>query len=215
MEAKEIIDAMYNAILGYKKAEAEAMAQEAISAEIDLTQLISEGMSPAMGAIGDKFQKGEAYLPELQMAGNVFESAMKLIQPKLLESGTAMEPKGCVVIGTVKGDLHSIGKDLVTAMLKTSGFEVVNLGIDIPTLTFLEEAEKVNAQVIALSALLTTTMSVQREVVTALADRGLRQKFKVIIGGAPVDQKWADEIGADGYGANAAEAVEVVQQLCV
>ncbi len=214
MEAKEIIDAIYNAILGYNKAEAEAMAQEAISAGIDLTQLISEGMSPAMETIGDKFQKGEAYLPELQMAGNVFESAMKLIQPKLLESNTAVEPKGRVIIGTVKGDLHSIGKDLVAAMLKTSGFEVVNLGIDIPTLTFLEEAEKANAQVIALSALLTTTMSVQREIVTALTDQGLRQKFKIIIGGAPVDQKWADEIGADGYGANAAEAVGVAEKLC-
>ena len=209
MEAKEIIDAIYKAILGYNKTEAEAMAQGAISAGIDLTQLISEGMSPAMDTIGDKFQKGEAYLPELQMAGNVFESAMKLIQPKLLESGAAMELKGRVVIGTVKGDLHSIGKDLVAAMLKTSGFEVVNLGIDIPTLTFLEEAEKANAQVIALSALLTTTMAVQREVVTALADQGLRQKFKVIIGGAPIDQKWADEIGADGYG-----AVKVVGTMC-
>ncbi len=214
MEAKEIIDAIYNAILGYNKAEAEAVAQKAISAGIDLTQLISEGMSPAMDTIGDKFQKGEAYLPELQMAGNVFESAMKLIQPKLLESKTAMEPKGRVMIGTVKGDLHSIGKDLVAAMLKTSGFEVVNLGIDIPTLTFLEEAEKANAQVIALSALLTTTMAVQREVVNALADQGLRDKFKVIVGGAPIDQKWADEIGADGYGANAAEAVQMVGKMC-
>ncbi len=214
MEAKEIVDTIYHAIMTYNKAEAEAMAQEAISAGIDLTQLISEGMSPAMDSIGDKFQKGEAYLPELQMAGNVFESAMKLIQPKLLESNAAMEPKGRIVIGTVKGDLHSIGKDLVAAMLKTSGFEVVNLGIDIPTLTFLEEAQKVNAQVIALSALLTTTMAVQGEVVNALADQGLRQKFKVIVGGAPIDQKWADEIGADGYGANAAEAVRVAQKLC-
>ena len=118
------------------------------------------------------------------------------------------------MIGTVKGDLHSIGKDLVATMLKIGGFEVNDLGVDIPTFTFLEEAEKTNADIIALSALLTTTMPAQREVIEALSEQGMGDKFKVIIGGAPVNKEWADEIGADGYGQDAAEAVKLAKELC-
>ena len=164
--------------------------------------------------IGKRFQSGEMFLPELQMSADVFQAAMEILQPKLLDAKVEIRPKGRVVIGTVKGDLHSIGKNLVATMLRTAGFEVTDLGVDIPTFTFLEQAEKANADIIALSALLTTTMPAQGEVIEALNDQGERDKFRILIGGAPVNQKWADEIGADAYGENAAEAVTLAERLC-
>lgn len=214
MNNNEVFKAMHEAILNLDKAGAKEAAEQAIHNDLDLNKLISESMSPAMGEVGEKFQRGEMFLPELQMAADVFEIAMKLIEPKLLETRGETQSRGMVVIGTVKGDLHSIGKDLVATMLRIGGFEVLDLGIDISTLDFMEQAEKSNANVIALSALLTTTVAAQREVIEALKDNGIRDKFKVIIGGAPVNQEWADGIGADAYGENAAEAVELVKKLC-
>ena len=214
MQKKEVFEGMYKAIVSLDKSKAQENAKAAINMELDLKEFIDQAMSPAMEIVGEQFQNGQMFLPELQMSADVFESAMQILQPKLLESNDSVEPKGRVVIGTVKGDLHSIGKDLVATMLKTRGFEVLDLGVDISTLDFMEQAENTNANVIALSALLTTTMAAQREVVEALKDNGIRDKIKVIIGGAPVDQQWADEIGADAYGENAAEAVKLVEKLC-
>ncbi len=206
---------MYNGILSLDKSEALKMADAVINEDLDINEIVNQSMSPAMDEVGKRFQSGEMFLPELQKAADVFSAAMDIIRPKLLETKSDMKPKGNVVIGTVKGDLHSIGKDLVATMLNVAGFKVINLGVDIATFTFLEEAEKANADVIALSALLTTTMPAQVEVIEALNTRGVREKYKVIVGGATVDEEWAGKIGADAYGKDAAKAVELVEKLCL
>jgi corrinoid protein of di/trimethylamine methyltransferase len=189
------------------------MVNAVINENLDIKEIIDNSMTPALHVVGEKFQSGEMFLPELQLAADAFTAAMDMLQPKILTSKTDLKPKGRVIIGTVKGDLHSIGKDLVATMLTTAGFNVVDLGVDVSTFAFLDEAEKEKTNIIALSALLTTTMTSQREVIEALKDQGLREKYKVIIGGAPVNEAWANEIGADAYGENAAQAVTLANKL--
>ncbi len=214
MGKKEIIQGLHEAILSLDAAKARGTAEELIKTDIDIREVIEMGMSPAMEEIGGKFQSGEMFLPELQLSAYVFQAAMDILQPKLSESKQKVKPRGRIVMGTVKGDIHSIGKDLVCIMLKTAGFEVINLGVDIPTFTFLEEAQRNETDIIGLSALLTTTIPQQREVIEALNSQGLRERFRVIVGGATVTQEWANEIGADGYGENATQAVELAKRLC-
>ncbi|MBA7666332.1 Glutamate mutase sigma subunit [subsurface metagenome] len=214
MGKKEIIQGLHEAILSLDAAKARETAEELIKIDIDIAEAIETGMSPAMEEIGRKFQSGEMFLPELLLSAYVFQAAMDILHPKLSEAKQKVKPRGRIVIGTVKGDIHSIGKTLVCTMLKTAGFEVIDLGVDIPTFTFLEEAQRNEADIIGLSALLTTTIPQQREVIEALNSQGLRERFRVIVGGAPVTQEWANEIGADGYGENAAQAVELVKRLC-
>ena len=206
---------LYDAILTGDANAAREITESALAAGVQPQNLVAERMIPAMDEVGKRFQAGEMFLPELQKAADVFSAAMDIIRPKLLEIKPDLRPKGNVVIGTVKGDLHSIGKDLVATMLNVAGFKVTNLGVDIATFTFLEEAEKVNADVIALSALLTTTMPAQVEVIEALTSQGVRDKYKVIVGGAPVNQEWAGKIGADAYGKDAAQAVALIEKLCL
>jgi len=214
MGKKEIIQGLHEAILSLDAAKARETAEELIKTDIDITEAIETGMSPAMEEIGRKFQSGEMFLPELQLSAYVFQAAMDILHPKLSEAKQKIKPRGRIVMGTVKGDIHSIGKDLVCTMLRVAGFEVINLGVDIPTFTFLEQAQRNEADIIGLSALLTTTIPQQREVIEALDSQGLRERFRVIVGGATVTQEWANEIGADGYGENAAEAVELAKRLC-
>ena len=213
MEKKEIVQGLYMGILVFDKATTIKMAQAAIDQDLDIPEVIQQAMTPAIVEVGKRFEAGKLYLPELQLSADTFATAMEVLRPKLLESKINLQPKGRVVIGTVKGDIHSIGKDLVATMLKVGGFEVTDLGVDVPTFTFLEQAEKTKANVIALSALLNTTMPAQREVIEALTKQKMRNKFKVIVGGAPIDQKWADKIGADAYGENAVEALRLTDML--
>jgi corrinoid protein of di/trimethylamine methyltransferase len=213
MEQEGIIKKIYDGILELDRERTLELANAVVSENLGITDIIQKGMSPAMDEVGKRFQMGTLYLPELQISAEIFAAVMQVFQPKLLKSGTAEKRKGRVIIGTVKGDQHSIGKNLVATMLKVGGFDVDDLGIDVPIFTFLEQAEKVKADIIALSALLTTTMPVQREIIEALKEEGIRDKFKVMVGGAPVNQKWADEIGADGYAENAPEAVRVAKAL--
>ena len=213
MGKKEIVQGLYMGILAFDKATTLKMAQAAIDQDLDIPEVIQQAMTPAIVEVGKRFEAGKLYLPELQLSADTFATAMEVLRPKLLESKINLQPKGRVVIGTVKGDIHSIGKDLVATMLKVGGFEVTDLGVDVPTFTFLEQAEKTKANVIALSALLTTTMPAQREVIEALTEQKMRNKFKVIVGGAPIDQKWADKIGADAYGENAVEALRLTDML--
>jgi trimethylamine corrinoid protein len=213
MEKQEIVQGLYMGILAFDKATTLKMAQAAIDQDLDIPEVIQQAMTPAIVEVGKRFEAGKLYLPELQLSADTFATAMEVLRPKLLESKINLQPKGRVVIGTVKGDIHSIGKDLVATMLKVGGFEVTDLGVDVPTFTFLEQAEKTKANVIALSALLNTTMPAQREVIEALTKQKMRNKFKVIVGGAPTDQKWADKIGADAYGENAVEALRLTDML--
>lgn len=213
MDKEEILQGLYNAILELDPVKTRELAEKLINCEVDLSEVIEKRMSPAMDEIGRRFKSGEMFLPELQLSAEVFRIAMGIIQPKLMALGQEIRSKGRVVIGTVRGDVHSIGKDLVSTMLKTAGFEVIDIGVDVPTFTFLEEAQNKGAHLIALSALLTTTMPMQREVIEALKSEGLRDKFRVIVGGGPVTPNWAQQIGADGYGENAAQAVDLANML--
>jgi corrinoid protein of di/trimethylamine methyltransferase len=163
-----------------------------------------------MEVVGEKFNKLEIFLPELMMAAGAFTSAMAILKPHILSDSSDKSKslnKGTVLIGTVKGDIHKIGKDIVAIMLETAGFNVHNIGEDVSTSTFIEEAGRVDADIIALSSLLTTTMASQKDLIDILKEIGQREKYLVMIGGAPTSQKWADEIGADIYGENAERAV--------
>jgi len=163
-------------------------------------------LSKGMKVIGEKFNKFEVYLPELMMAAKVFDSAMAILKPHI-SSDSKSTQKGTVLIGTVKGDIHKIGKDIVAMLLETEGFDVHNIGEDVSTSTFIEEAGKVDADIIALSSLLTTTMASQKDLIDVLKEIGQREKYLVMIGGAPISQKWADDIGADIYAEDAEKAV--------
>ncbi|HUU11999.1 MAG TPA: corrinoid protein [Phycisphaerae bacterium] len=173
-------------------------------------QILNDGLIAAMSSIGEKFKKNEVFIPEVLIAARAMAGAMEVLEPKLVETG--VEPRGKVVVGTVKQDLHDIGKNLVAMMLKGGGFKVIDLGVDVDPQKFVDAAKDEQAQIIALSALLTTTMPNMKEVVLAMRKDGLKG-VKVIIGGAPVTQAYADEIGADGYAADAGSAVDLAKGL--
>ena len=202
---------LFNAILQGKSDEAAAATKEAIAQQIAPQDLINGQMIRAMGEVGQRFQDGKAFVPQLLMAGRAMKAALELLKPML--AGAASTSLGKVVIGTVKGDLHDIGKNLVASMLEGCGFEVVNIGIDVSADTFIEEVKKNHPDILCMSALLTTTMGYMKEVIDALEAAGIRDQVKVMVGGAPVTQGFADEIGADGYSDNANSAVTVAKQL--
>ena len=168
-------------------------------------------MIRAMSQVGQNFQDGKAFVPQLLMAGRAMKAALEILKPLL--AGQASTTLGRIVIGTVKGDLHDIGKNLVASMLEGCGFEVKNIGIDVPSDKFVEAVKDYNADILCMSALLTTTMTYMKDVIQALEDAGIRQNVKVMVGGAPVTQNFADEIGADGYSDNANSAVAVAKEL--
>ena len=180
---------------------------------VDPLSIILGGMMPAMEKIGDRFSCGEIYLPEMLMAAEAWDEVMKLLKPKMLEAGESIGKIGTVVIGTVQTDVHEIGKNIVATLLRTAGFEVHDLGVDISASKFIGKAEEVDADIIAASAIMTTTMTYQRDILEHLMASGLRDKYIVLVGGGVVNQKWADEIGADGYGETAVEGVRVAKEL--
>lgn len=202
---------LFQAILNGKSDEAASATKEAIAKKIAPQDLINGQMIRAMGEVGQRFQDGKAFVPQLLMAGRAMKAALELLKPLL--AGSASTALGKVVIGTVKGDLHDIGKNLVASMLEGCGFEVVNIGIDVSADTFIEEVKKNQPDILCMSALLTTTMGYMKEVIDALEAAGIRDQVKVMVGGAPVTQGFADEIGADGYSDNANSAVTVAKQL--
>lgn len=202
---------LFQAILNGKSDEAATATHDAIAQHIAPQDLINGQMIRAMGEVGQRFQDGKAFVPQLLMAGRAMKAALELLKPLL--SGTASTAIGKVVIGTVKGDLHDIGKNLVASMLEGCGFEVVNIGIDVSADKFIEEVKKNQPDILCMSALLTTTMGYMKEVIDALTTAGIRDQVKVMVGGAPVTQGFADEIGADGYSDNANSAVTVAKQL--
>jgi corrinoid protein of di/trimethylamine methyltransferase len=166
-----------------------------------------------MRIVGDRFACGEAFIPHLVMAGRTMKASMALLEPELKRRSQTASRAGVAVIGTVKGDIHEIGKSLVGIMLTASGFEVHDLGVDVPVETFVAKAKETGANLVGLSALLTTTMVVQRRVIEALDKEGLRPKVRVMVGGAPVKASWAEEIGADGYAEDANGAVDLARRL--
>jgi corrinoid protein of di/trimethylamine methyltransferase len=186
---------------------------EARAAGLEPLVIIEQGLRPGMDIVGERFSCGEAFIPHLVMAGKAMKAAMAALEPDLKQHGRGTAPAGTAVIGTVKGDIHEIGKSLVGIMLTANGFEVHDLGVDVPIESFVAKVKETGAQVVGLSALLTTTMVVQRRVIEALTEAGLRTQVKVLVGGAPVGRAWAAEIGADGYAEDARAAVAEAKRL--
>jgi 5-methyltetrahydrofolate--homocysteine methyltransferase len=187
------------------------LTKQAIDAELSATQILNEGLLAGMDVVGQRFGAHEIFLPELLLAARAMNAGIDLLRPMFL--GGEMPTQGKVVIGTVKGDLHDIGKNLVGIMLKGAGYEVVDCGTDVAPAVFVDTAEAEGASVIGLSALLTTTMTGMKEVVELVKSRDLQGKIKVIVGGAPLSKEFADDIGADAYGYDAGNAVEIVKGL--
>ncbi len=204
-------DAVYEAIIAGKAADCAEATKAAVESGVSPQDIINGQMIRAMGEVGQRFQDGKAFVPQLLMAGRAMKSGLELLKP--LMAGSASTTLGKVIIGTVKGDLHDIGKNLVASMLEGCGFEVINIGIDVPADTFVEEIRKSNPDILCMSALLTTTMTYMKDVIDAVTDAGLRDKVKIMVGGAPVSQTFADEIGADGYSDNANTAVALARRL--
>ena len=194
------------AITAGEKDKLAAAIEAALKGGMTPTDIIEKGMSPGMKDVGEKFSRYEIYLPEMMLAAEAWENAMKILEPKLLETGTERQKAGRVVLGTVKGDVHSIGKNIVGSMMKMSGFEVFDLGIDVAASAFVTKAEETGADIIAASALMSTTMPQQKSIIEHLEARGARGKYRVLIGGGSTSQEWADSIGADGYGRTAGDA---------
>jgi corrinoid protein of di/trimethylamine methyltransferase len=193
--------------------EARKLAEAALRAGIEPLQAIDQGFKVGMDIVGDGFARGELFIPDLMMSGEAMKAAIAALEPELMKRKQQREVLGKVVIGTVQGDIHEIGKTLVATMLAANGFEVHDLGVDVSPQQFLDQVRKVDANVLGLSALLTTTLLNQETVILTLKEAGLRDQVKVIVGGVPASPEWAEEIGADGYAENATEAVEVVKRL--
>ena len=188
-----------------------AAARKALDEGVAPVDLVGQGISPAMGEVGRLFEEGEYFVPELLIAARATKEIFQILRPLLAQAGT--EPKGRVVLGTVQGDLHDIGKNLVAAMLEGGGFEVTDLGVDVPPEKFIAAIQDKHAHMVGLSALLTTTLPAMKTTIEAFRTAGIRDHVKVMVGGAPVTKGYADSIGADGYGENAAASVDLARRL--
>jgi 5-methyltetrahydrofolate--homocysteine methyltransferase len=202
---------LFEAICKGNRKLVEQIVNQQVAASTPVVELLNDSMIPAMRSMGDKFSRNEVYVPEMLIAARAMQAGLKIIEPILAKAGH--KPLARVCIGTVKGDLHDIGKNLVASMLEGGGFKVVDLGVDVPPERFVEAAKEKDGTIVALSALLTTTMTMMKNVIQALEKAGIRQKTRVMIGGAPITQQYADEIGADGYSDNASTAVALARKL--
>ena len=187
-----------------------ALVQQALDENVDPKEILNEGLLSGMMIIGEKFKNNEVFVPEVLVAARALNAGLTILEPKLIEVGN--EPVGKVVIGTVKGDLHDIGKNLVAMMLKGAGFEVKDIGVDVAPEAFIEAAEEVGADVVCMSALLTTTMPNMEATLDLMKEKGVRDKYIVMVGGAPVNEKFAQQIGADYYTPDAATCAEVARK---
>lgn len=209
----DLFESMKQSVIDGDPDRAKELSQRAIAEGIQPLEAIHHGFLPGLNAVGEQFEQGEMFLPDLVLAGEAMKAATAILEPEIQKAGGKREMLGKVILGTVNGDIHEIGKMLVGTMLSATGFEVVDLGVDVPLETFALKAKELDADIVGVSALLTTTMTGQKGVVQALERHGLRPRVKVMIGGAPVTQSWADEIGADGYGRDAQSAVTLARTL--
>ena len=211
--SEELLTRLTTSLVEGESDETVDLTRQALSAGLEPMAIINEGLVPGMDVVGDKFQSGEYFLPHLIIAANAMQQAMELLEPELKARQQVFETVGTLVIGSVAGDIHEIGKSLVATMMSASGFQVYDLGVNVPTETFVDKVRETGANLLGLSALLTTTMTVQRQVIEALEEAGIREQVKVLIGGAPVSQEWAEAIGADGCAEDAVGAIELARQL--
>ncbi|MBW1866959.1 MAG: corrinoid protein [Deltaproteobacteria bacterium] len=213
MSEEKIFEDLKNAIIELDETKVVEAAKTLIDQGINPLAGIEKGLSSGMTTIGDQFNLGECFLPELIRAGNTFNAGIKVLEPEIMKLGENQSQAGVVVLGTVTGDVHKIGKEILAMLLKTRGFVVHNLGEDVSLSTFVSKAEELNADIIGMSALLTTTMPAQKEVIDFLKEKEIRDNFLVMVGGGPVNHEWSDEIGADGYAETAEEAVRLALKL--
>jgi len=208
----DIYERLAQAIINFEDEAIEDLTHQALEAGLEPQQIILNGLAPGLETVGRLYAEGRYFIPELAMCGRTMEAAMAILTP-LIEAKGAGQYLGKVVIGTVEGDLHDIGKNLVVSMLRGSGYETIDLGVNVPTSRFVDQVRELGPDVLGLSALLLTTREVMGEVVEALAEAGLRDNVKIIVGGSPVNDDFARKIGADGYGEDAVDAVKLARQF--
>jgi 5-methyltetrahydrofolate--homocysteine methyltransferase len=206
-----MLDTIYQSVLSGNAPETAQGVQQAIDAGLDPGEILNQGMIAAMAEVGQRFEAGDMFVPEMLIAARAMKEGLAILQPHLVDAG--VEPVGKVVLGTVKGDLHDIGKNLVGMMLEGSGFEVIDLGVDVPPEGFVAAIQEHQPQIVGLSALLTTTMPGMQEIIEALVAAEVRDHVKVMVGGAPVTSDFANEIGADAYAADASAAATQAKRL--
>ena len=211
MSREEILTGLTEAVIEGDDGLVVELTQKAVDAGIEPLVIINEALTKGIRIVGQYFGSGQYFLPDLLLGAKAMDAGVKLLEPLLL--GTSREFYGKVLMGTVQGDLHEIGKNIVGMMLKTSGFEVIDLGVDVPASKFIDKIKELKPNVIGISALLTTTIGRQKEIIEVLTEEGLRDQVKIMIGGAPINQAWAEKIGADGYAEDAITAVEVCKKL--
>ena len=211
--SEENFSQLRDAIIEYDSDRAISAAKKGVEEKIPPLDMINNGIRAALDVMGERFSSGELFLPELMLASKAADAAVEILEPELLKSGGSSEKLGKVLIATVKGDIHNIGKNIVVLLMKSAGFEVVDFGVDRVSEDILAAAREHEVDVIGLSALLTTTMPRMKEFIELMQESGVRDQYKVIVGGAPVTQEFADMIGAEGYGADATRAVAVTKRL--
>lgn len=209
----DLFNEMAKSVIDGEVDEATNLAQKALEQDIEPLDAINNGYVIGINDVGEKFSKGQCFLPELVMAGEAMKAALSVLEPEMKKRGTEREVLGNVVLATIQGDIHDIGKTLVGIMLSANGFRVFDMGVDVKIDALIQKSNEVDANIIAVSALLTTTMINQRTLIEELNKRGVRDKVKVMVGGAPVTRDWADEIGADGYSEDAIGAVSVAKHV--
>ena len=211
--AEELLKKIQDAMLECDPEKTTEAVNEALNAGIPPLEIMEKGVTQALKEVGKKFEEGKIFLPELIMAGEAGKAALSILEPKIKERKETIKSYGKVLLATVEGDIHDIGKSLVGAVLMANGFEVIDLGVDVPTDKLVEKVKELKPDVIGLSALMTTTMLNQEKVIKKLEEAGVRETVKVIVGGAPVTEEWAKRIGADAYGADAMDAVRKIKEL--
>lgn len=209
----EDLELLRNGLITAHRDTALAATQRLLDADVDPRAILESGMAEAMFTLGEMWKRGEVFLPEVVASAEIFKQCNALVEPALLASKEAIDVQHVIVMATVKGDLHDLGKNMVGAMLRTSGFQVHDLGKDVPADRIVETVKELSPSIVGLSALLTTTVPYQETVIKTLVKEGLRDRVKVMVGGAPVTPEWAEKIGADGYANNAPEAVEIAKKL--
>jgi 5-methyltetrahydrofolate--homocysteine methyltransferase len=205
------LNTIKDAVIGGKHAEIKGLVQQALDAGTDPGTLINDALIAAMDVVGKDFGEGKIFVPEMLVAAMTMKSGLEIVKPRL--AGGESQSRGTVIMATVKGDLHDIGKNLVSMMLEGAGFKVLDLGVDLSVEKLIDQVGTIGPDILGLSALLTTTMPEMQKMIAELKNQGLRDKVKVLVGGAPVDRAFAEKIGADGYGSNAAEAVELARRF--
>ena len=213
MSSSDILTRIIEAVEDGDNGGCRTLTEEALKTGLDPLEVVDDGLSAGIQLVGEKFGKGELFLPDLMMAVEAMNEGMKIVEPELEKKQVQRQSLGTVLIGTVHGDIHDIGKSIVATMLEINGYKVHDLGVNVSTGGFIEKVKEIKPQVLGLSALLSTTMREQRVIIESVQKEGFREDIKIIVGGAPVSAQWAEEIGADGFGANAELAVQLVNKL--